>query len=77
MPQAYLAERERIRQAVQELNAGWPTPTIIPVNSQVKQLPLITGDGLFNERGERIAGDSEESIFAALGEKYRRPEGRG
>lgn len=76
MPQAYLAERERIRQAIQELNEGWPTPTIISVDSQVKQLPLIAGDGLFNEVGQRIAGDSEESIYGALGLPYQRPEER-
>ncbi|MBA7683853.1 DNA polymerase/3'-5' exonuclease PolX [subsurface metagenome] len=32
-----------------------------------------SGDGLFNENGERIAGDSERSIFEALGLKYREP----
>ncbi len=32
-----------------------------------------TGDGLFNEKGERIAGDSEQSIYAALGLKYQEP----
>lgn len=32
-----------------------------------------SGDGLFDERGERIAGDSEESIFKALGLKYKEP----
>ncbi|MBA7676638.1 hypothetical protein ES703_84882 [subsurface metagenome] len=35
-----------------------------------------SGDGLFNERGERIAGDTEESIYQALGMPYQRPEGR-
>lgn len=34
------------------------------------------GDGLFNEAGERVAGDSEESIFKALGLKYLKPEER-
>lgn len=36
-----------------------------------------SGEGLFNEKGERIAGDSEESIYAALGLPYRHPEERG
>ncbi len=36
-----------------------------------------SGSGLFNEKGERIAGDSEESIFEALGVPYQRPEDRG
>ncbi|GAI94863.1 unnamed protein product, partial [marine sediment metagenome] len=31
------------------------------------------GSGLFNERGERIAGDSEESIYQALGLRYQEP----
>ncbi len=35
------------------------------------------GDGLFNENGQRIAGDSEESIYGALGLRYQRPEERG
>ena len=35
-----------------------------------------SGDGLFNENGERIAGDSEESIYEALGLPYQRPEER-
>lgn len=35
-----------------------------------------SGEGLFNETGERIAGDSEESIFKALGLKYLKPEER-
>jgi len=35
-----------------------------------------SGDGLFNEKGERIAGDSEESIYSALGLSYQAPEAR-
>ena len=35
------------------------------------------GDGLFNERGERIAGDSEQSIYSALELKYQEPRERG
>ncbi len=40
MPQAYLEERERIRQAIQELNMGWPTPTVIDVTPKKEQLAL-------------------------------------
>lgn len=36
-----------------------------------------SGDGLFNEKGERVAGDTEESIYEALGLPYQRPEERG
>lgn len=32
-----------------------------------------SGDGLFNESGERIAGDSEESIYDALGVRWQEP----
>ena len=35
-----------------------------------------SGDGLFNENGLRVAGDSEESIYEALGLPYQRPEER-
>jgi len=36
-----------------------------------------SGDGLFNEKGERIAGDSEQSIYQALGLPWQLPEERG
>ncbi|GAI68477.1 unnamed protein product, partial [marine sediment metagenome] len=36
-----------------------------------------SGGGLLNERGERIAGDSEESIYEALGVPYQEPWERG
>lgn len=36
-----------------------------------------SGDGLFNERGERIAGDTERSIYDALGVPWQEPEERG
>lgn len=35
-----------------------------------------SGDGLFNASGERIAGDTEESIFEVLGRPYKEPEER-
>jgi DNA polymerase (family X) len=34
------------------------------------------GSGLFNQFGKRVAGDSEESIFSALGLTYQLPEER-
>lgn len=35
------------------------------------------GDGLFDEVGNKIAGDTEESIFEALGVPYQLPNERG
>ena len=35
------------------------------------------GSGLFNQYGKRIAGDSEYSIYEALGLPWQRPEERG
>jgi DNA polymerase/3'-5' exonuclease PolX len=32
-----------------------------------------SGEGLFDEKGERIAGDSERSIYDALGEPWQEP----
>ena len=34
------------------------------------------GSGLFNEKGERVAGDSERSIYQALGLPYQEPSER-
>lgn len=36
-----------------------------------------SGDGLFNEKGERVAGDSEKSIYGALGLPWQEPWERG
>jgi len=36
-----------------------------------------SGDGLFNEEGQRIAGDTEESIYEALSLPYQQPWERG
>ncbi len=67
----------------------WATLLLIRTGSVENNIRLATlakrkgwhlaasGDGLFNERGERIAGDSEQSIYQALGLPYQKPEERG
>ncbi len=67
----------------------WATLMLIRTGSTGNNIHLCTlakkrgwhlaasGEGLFNENGERIAGDSEKSIYDALGWPYRAPEGRG
>jgi len=66
----------------------WATLLLIRTGSKENNIRLCSrakelgwhlaasGDGLFNEKGERIAGDSEESIYGALGLPYQRPEER-
>ncbi|GAH82255.1 unnamed protein product [marine sediment metagenome] len=66
----------------------WATLLLIRTGSKENNIRLATlakkrgwrlaasGDGLFNEKGERIAGDSEESIYLALGLPYQEPEER-
>ena len=63
----------------------WATLLLIRTGSKENNIRLATlakkrgwrlaasGDGLFNERGERIAGDTEESIYRALGLSYQQP----
>ena len=63
----------------------WATLLLIRTGSKENNIRLATlakkkgwhlaanGDGLFNEKGERIAGDSEQSIYEALGLAYREP----
>jgi len=67
----------------------WATLFLIRTGSKESNIRLTTlakkrgwhlhasGLGLFNEKGERIAGDTEESIFEALGVPYQQPEERG
>jgi len=63
----------------------WSTLLLIRTGSKENNIRLCSrakdmgwhlaasGDGLFNEKGERIAGDSEESIYGALGLPYQVP----
>lgn len=67
----------------------WATLLLIRTGSKENNIRLATlakrkgwhlaasGDGLFNENGQRIAGDSEESIYEALNLPWQRPEERG
>jgi len=67
----------------------WATLLLIRTGSKENNIRLATlakkrgwrlaasGDGLFDETGRRIAGDTEESIYEALGLRYQRPEERG
>ncbi len=66
----------------------WATLLLIRTGSTAHNIKLCSiakkrgwhlaanGDGLFNETGSRLAGETEQSIFAMLGEKYRQPEER-
>lgn len=63
----------------------WATLLLIRTGSAENNIRLATlakkrvwhlaasGDGLFDENGERIAGDSEESIYEALGLPWQEP----
>ena len=63
----------------------WATLLLIRTGSKENNIRLCSrakdmgwhlaasGDGLFNEKGERIAGDSEISIYNALGLPFQRP----
>jgi DNA polymerase (family 10) len=67
----------------------WGTLLLIRTGSQLNNIRLCQvamdkgwelhadGSGLFNQDGARIAGDSEESIYTALGLRYQKPEDRG
>lgn len=68
---------------------SWATLLLIRTGSKENNIRLATlakkrgwhlaasGEGLFNEKGERVAGDTEESIYESLGLPWQRPEGRG
>ena len=67
----------------------WATLLLIRTGSKESNIRLCSlakkkgwhlsaaGAGLFDETGSRVAGDTEESIFGALGLPYQRPEERG
>jgi len=66
----------------------WATLLLIRTGSVENNIRLATlakkkgwhlaasGDGLFDERGQRVAGDSEESIYKALKLPWQEPEER-
>jgi len=68
---------------------NWATLLLIRTGSKESNMKLCSlaksrgwklcagGEGLFNQRGERIAGDSEESIYQALGLPFQEPWERG
>jgi len=68
--------------------ATWSTLLLIRTGSEENNIRLATlakkrgwrlaasGDGLFDENGKRIAGDTERSIYATLGLPWQRPEER-
>jgi len=63
----------------------WATLLLIRTGSKENNIRLCSaakrkgwklcasGNGLFNEKGDKMAGDSEESIYKALGLKYQEP----
>ena len=63
----------------------WATLLLIRTGSKENNIRLATlakkkgwhlaasGEGLFNEKGQRIAGDTEESVYEALGLPYQEP----
>ena len=69
-------------------DVSWSTKLLIRTGSKENNIRLATtakrkgwhlyanGNGLFDNRGIRVAGDSEESIYAALGLPYQKPEQR-
>ena len=66
----------------------WATLLLIRTGSAQNNIRLATlakkrgwhlaasGDGLFDEEGQRVAGDTEESIYEALGLPWQEPWGR-
>ncbi len=68
--------------------ATWATLLLIRTGSKESNIRLCTlakkkgwhlsaaGAGLFDDTGSRVAGDTEESIYQALGLPFQRPEER-
>ena len=69
--------------------ATWATLLLIRTGSKENNIRLCSlarrkgwylkanGDGLIDHRGNRVAGDSEEDIYKALGIPYQKPQERG
>lgn len=69
--------------------ATWATLLLIRTGSRENNIRLCSlarrkgwylkasGDGLFDGAGNRIAGDTEQSIYEALGLPYQQPHERG
>jgi DNA polymerase (family 10) len=69
--------------------ATWATLLLIRTGSKQNNIRLATmakrrgwqlkanGDGLFDEHNNRVAGDTEQSIYEALGVPYQEPQRRG
>ena len=68
--------------------ATWATLLLIRTGSKENNIRLCSlarrsglqlkanGDGLFNKSGQRLAGDSEQSIYEVLGIPYQEPNER-
>jgi len=68
--------------------ASWSILLLIRTGSKENNIRLATiamtkgwklkanGDGLFNKHGDRIAGDTEQSIYQVLGIPYQEPHDR-
>lgn len=68
--------------------ATWATLLLIRTGSKESNIGLATiakrkgwqlkanGNGLFDDHGNRVAGDTEESLYQALGIPYREPQER-
>ena len=68
--------------------ATWATLLLIRTGSKENNIRLCSlarrlglqlkanGDGLFNQSGQRLAGDSEQSIYEVLGIPYQEPSER-
>ena len=69
--------------------ATWATLLLIRTGSKENNIRLCSlakrkgwqlkanGDGLFDDENNRVAGDTEKSIYEALGVPYQEPEERG
>ena len=70
-------------------SSTWATLLLIRTGSKENNIRLASlakskgwylkanGQGLFDDQGKRLAGDTEQSVYEALGEPYQEPEERG